>query len=81
VARPQECFTAHLLELFPTRVRATAVSFCNGSGRMITSLGPLVIGLLTAPFGGEFAKATAMMTCFAGLSIVATALGRDNVGR
>ncbi len=52
----------YLPELFPTHVRATAVSFCNGSGRVITSFGPLVAGLLAAPFGGDFAKATAVMT-------------------
>jgi MFS family permease len=67
----------YLPELFPTHVRATAVSFCNGSGRVITSFGPLVAGLLAAPFGGDFAKATAVMTCFAALSIIAMALGRE----
>ncbi|HTC07201.1 MAG TPA: MFS transporter [Acetobacteraceae bacterium] len=67
----------YLPELFPTHVRATAVSFCNGSGRVITSFGPLVAGLLAAPFGGDFAKATSVMTCFAALSIVAMALGRE----
>jgi len=67
----------YLPELFPTHVRATAVSFCNGSGRVITSFGPLVAGLLAAPFGGDFAKATAFMTGFALLSIVAMALGRE----
>ena len=29
------------------------------------------------PFGGDFSKATAIMTCFAALSIVAMALGRE----
>jgi MFS family permease len=67
----------YLPELFPTHVRATAVSFCNGSGRVITSFGPLVAGLLAAPFGGDFAKAAAFMTCFALLSIVAMAMGRE----
>jgi MFS family permease len=67
----------YLPELFPTHVRASAVSFCNGSGRVITSFGPLVAGLLAAPFGGDFAKATAVMTCCAALSIVAMALGRE----
>jgi MFS family permease len=67
----------YLPELFPTHVRATAVSFCNGSGRVITSFGPLVAGLLVMPFGGDFAKATAIMTCFAALSILAMWLGRE----
>ena len=70
----------YLPELFPTHVRATAVSFCNGTGRVITSFGPLVAGLLAAPFGGDFAKATAVMTCFAALSIVAMMLGRETRG-
>jgi len=67
----------YLPELFPTHVRATAVAFCNGSGRVITSFGPLVAGLLVVPFGGNFNQAAAVMTCFAALSIVAMALGRE----
>jgi MFS family permease len=67
----------YLPELFPTHVRATAVSFCSGSARVITSFGPLVAGLLVVPFGGNFAKATAVITCFAALSILAVALGRE----
>jgi len=67
----------YLPELFPTHVRATAVSFCNGCGRVITSFGPLVAGLLVAPFGGNFSKAAALMTCFAVLSIIAMAMGRE----
>ena len=67
----------YLPELFPTQMRATAVSFCNGSGRMITSFGPLVAGLLVAPFGGNFGTASAVMTCFALVSIVAMLLGRE----
>lgn len=67
----------YLPELFPTHVRATAVSFCNGSGRVITSFGPLVAGLLVVPFGGSFNKAAAVMTGFAVLSIIAMLLGRE----
>ena len=66
----------YLPELFPTHVRATAVSFCNGSGRIITSFGPLIAGLLVVPFG-SFNNAAAFMTCFAALSIVAMLLGRE----
>jgi MFS family permease len=73
-------FSGHAVyipELFPTHVRATAVSFCNGAGRVITSFGPLVAGLLAAPFGGNFNKPAAIMTCFALLSIYAMYLGRE----
>jgi MFS family permease len=66
----------YLPELFPTHVRATAVSFCNGAGRIVTSFGPLVAGLLVVPFG-SFNNAAATMTCFAALSIVAMMLGRE----
>ena len=67
----------YLPELFPTHVRATAVSFCNGSGRVITSFGPLIAGLLAGSLHGAFNQATAVMTCFAALSIVAALLGRE----
>ena len=67
----------YLPELFPTHVRATAVSFCNGTGRVITSFGPLVAGLVTPMLGGQFSTAAAIMTCFAALSILAMALGRE----
>ena len=66
----------YLPELFPTHVRATAVSFCNGTGRVITSFGPLVAGLLVVPFG-SFNNAAAFMTCFAVLSIIAMMIGRE----
>ncbi len=73
-------FSGHAVyipELFPTHVRATAVSFCNGGARVITSFGPLVAGLLATPFGGNFNKPAALMTCFALLSIYAMYLGRE----
>ncbi len=65
----------YLPELFPTHVRATAVSFCNGSGRVITSFGPLLAGLLVGVINLRYA--TAGMTGFALLSILAMALGRE----
>ena len=66
----------YLPELFPTHVRATAVSFCNGTGRIITSSVPLVAGLLVGYFGG-FTQGAAIMTCFALVSILAMFLGRE----
>ena len=72
-------FSGHAIymsELFPTHVRSTAVAFCNGSGRVITSFGPLVAGLLVVQLGG-LSNATGIMTCFAVLSLVAVFLGRE----
>jgi len=65
----------YLPELFPTHVRATAVSFCNGSGRIITSFGPLLAGLLVGVV--DLRVATAAMTCCALLSVLAMILGRE----
>lgn len=57
-------------------MRGIVDSFCNCSGRFNTSFGPLVAGLLVVLFDGNFNKA-AEMTCFAVLSIIAMALGRE----
>ena len=65
----------YLPELFPTHVRATAVSFCNGSGRVITSFGPLLAGLLVARV--DLRYATAAMMCCALLSVLGILLGRE----
>lgn len=73
-------FAIYLPELFPTQIRSTAVGFTTGSARVITSFGPLVAGLMVGAFGGSFNKVTAVMTCFALLSIIAMLLGRETKG-
>jgi MFS family permease len=73
-------YAIYLPELFPTQVRATAVGFCTGSARIITSFGPLVAGIMVGAFGGSFNRVTAFMTCFALLSIIAMLLGRETKG-
>jgi len=73
-------YAVYLPELFPTHIRSTAVGFCTGSARIITSFGPLVAGLLVGAFGGSFNRVTAFMTCFALVSIVAMLLGRETRG-
>ena len=73
-------YAVYLPELFPTHIRSTAVGFCTGSARIITSFGPLVAGLLVGAFGGSFNRVTAFMTCFAVLSILAMLLGRETKG-
>jgi MFS family permease len=73
-------FSGHAVyfpELFPTHIRSTGVAFCNGTGRIITSFGPLVAGLLVGAFGGNFNNVTAFMSCFAILSVIAMMLGRE----
>lgn len=73
-------FAIYLPELFPTQIRSTGVGFTTGSARVITSFGPLVAGLMVGAFGGSFNKVTALMTCFAVLSIIAMILGRETKG-
>jgi len=73
-------FAVYLPELFPTQVRSTAVGFCTGSARVVTSFGPLVAGLMVGAFGGSFNKVTAFMTCMAVFSIIAMILGRETKG-
>ena len=73
-------FSGHAIyfpELFPTQIRSTGVAFCNGAARIITSFGPLVAGLLVGAFGGSFNRVTAVMSCFALLSVVAMMIGRE----
>lgn len=73
-------FSGHAVyfpELFPTHIRSTGVAFCNGTGRIITSFGPLVAGLLVGAFGGNFNNVTAFMSCFAILSVIAMMMGRE----
>ena len=75
-------FSGHAVyfpELFPTQIRSTGVAFCNGAARIITSFGPLVAGLLVATFG-SFNRVTAVMSCFALLSVVAMMMGRETRG-
>lgn len=40
-------YTIYFPELFPTRLRATAISFCYNVGRYLAAGGPAVLGLLT----------------------------------
>ena len=46
-------FTYYLPELFPTRLRATGAGFCYNAGRIITAIGPFLVGQIasTSPQG------------------------------
>jgi MFS family permease len=50
-------FSIYLPELFPTRLRATGVSFCYNVGRYLAALGPFTLGALAAKFGKEAQEA------------------------
>jgi MFS family permease len=59
-----------LPELFPTRMRGTAVAFCFNAPRFISCLGPLIAGTLIAYFGG-FGPAATIVGLFFSLGVVA----------
>jgi len=41
-------FTFYLPELFPTRLRATGAGFCYNAGRIITAIGPWMVGQIAS---------------------------------
>ncbi len=41
-------FTYYLPELFPTRLRATGSGFCYNTGRVITAIGPFMVGTIAS---------------------------------
>ena len=54
-------FSIYLPELFPTRLRATGVSFCYNVGRYLAATGPLTLALLAKNLADKAAvKATAI---------------------
>jgi len=59
-----------LPELFPTRMRGTAVAFCFNAPRFISCLGPLIAGTLIAYFGG-FGPAATIVGLFFILGVMA----------
>ncbi|HEY9828483.1 MAG TPA: MFS transporter [Stenomitos sp.] len=41
-------FTYYLPELFPTRLRATGSGFCYNAGRIVTAIGPFLVGYIAS---------------------------------
>jgi MFS family permease len=57
--------TIWLPELFPTRMRATAVAFAFNAPRLIAAMGPLVAGGLIVALGGMGAAAAIVGSFYA----------------
>jgi hypothetical protein len=53
-----------LPELFPTRMRGTAVAFCYNAPRWISCTGPLIAGTLIVALGGYGPAATLVALFF-----------------
>ncbi len=58
-----------LPELFPTRMRGTAVAFCFNAPRWISAIGPLIAGTLIVSLGG-YGKAATIVGLFFLLGVV-----------
>lgn len=69
-----------LPELFPTRVRATAIAFAFNTPRFIAFLGPLVAGALIAQFGG-FGNTAVTISLIYILGFLATLLLPETRGK
>jgi MFS family permease len=63
--------TIYLPELFPTRVRGTAMSLVFDTSRSIAALGPLLAGWLVTLFGG-IGNAAAVMSLIYIVGLIAT---------
>jgi MFS family permease len=59
-----------LPEIYPTRIRGTAIGFCFNAPRFVAFLGPLVAGTLITYFGG-YGKAAVILSMIYILGIVA----------
>ncbi len=53
--------TIYLPELFPTRVRGSAICLVCNSSRSVAALGPLLAGWLISFFGGTAAAAMSLI--------------------
>ena len=66
--------TIWLPELFPTRMRATAMAFCGfNAPRLVAAMGPLVAGALIVMLGG-MGVAAAIVGSFYALGLVMNAV-------
>jgi MFS family permease len=73
--------TIYLPELFPTRVRGSAISLVYDSSRSVAGLGPLLAGWLISSFGG-IGTAAAMMSLIYVVGLVVTPFaGPETKGR
>ncbi len=69
-----------LPELFPTRIRATAVAFAFNAPRFVAFLVPLLAGTLIVQFGG-FSKAAVIVSVIYVLGFVVTPLLPETKGK
>jgi MFS family permease len=69
-----------LPEVFPTRIRATAISFCFNAPRFVAFLGPLVAGALISSFG-SYSQAALLVSLVYLVGIAVTPFFPETRGR
>ena len=69
-----------LPEVFPTRIRATAISFCFNAPRFVAFLGPLVAGVLITYFG-SYSQAAVLVSLVYLIGIIATPFFPETRGK
>ena len=69
-----------LPELFPTRMRGTAVAFCFNAPRWISCIGPLIAGTLIVSLGG-YSSAAPLIGLFFILGVVAAPFLPETKGK
>lgn len=70
-----------LPELFPTRVRASGAGLSYNFGRFLVAGAVLTAGALTHFFGGDYAKAGAIMGMIYGLGMIVIWFAPDTTGK
>lgn len=71
----------YLPELFATRIRATGQGFSYNFGRILAAVGVLQTGNLTGLFGGDYAKACAIMSLMYLVGIVVICFAPETRGQ
>lgn len=75
----QAIMYVYLPELFPTRIRATAVGFCLNAGRLSTAIAVLFVGVIVQALGG-FAPSAMLFAGAYLLAVVASLWARETRG-
>ncbi len=70
----------YLPELFPTRIRATAVGFCLNAGRFSTAIAVLFVGVIVPAVGG-FAPSAMLFACAYLVAVITTAWAVETKGK
>lgn len=76
----QAIMYVYLPELFPTRIRATAVGFCLNAGRLSTALAVLFVGVIVRALGG-FAQSAMLFACAYLFAVAATWWATETKGK